>query len=299
MRTKNDIIRARSHGLRYFDMAVAKVGRPFIVRAIIESPTRQESLHLQAHVAVTEILSLDEPLEQTYNIDEALGADEIEHISSALGISGPHIDVWERKPNVYPLIDVVAACGEAVIRNVNAAISERGACTEVAFPGETDDSTANCKRLLALAYAGTKSAHAKLWRRKSKGSGLRLFECATTGAHAAIRFVAGEGASVVKAGTDGRSIEGALLAAAAKISHSGDEGHLFWAPATRNVWWVMAERDITGPWDAEEEIERILSIDGISSVVCGKESEPSGSGWKDLGYIAGHRVVSAGGVSWG
>ena len=65
-----------------------------------------------------------------------------------------------------------------------------------------------------------------------------------------------------------------LRIAKGKIKHSGDYGFLLYNPKIKKVFWVMADGDGGDGLTTEEEIEKILKIDGIEDIEIADEYFP-------------------------
>lgn len=304
MKTRNQVIAARSHGIRYFDRAAAKVGRERLIERTIEILSRfNNGIGWGLGNAVIEILDPKGDISQSYNTDEVLTSTEIERIFRECKMGDPHALVYncwfdEQKAPAcmcYPRAQekagearfsdeqVVQFCLDAM---ANIANPKKAPVRGQSFPDKKTDSTATCKELLTLAYEGTPFAHAK-WKRTSKKKAgeatVREFACKVGNTEETATVTISPEGSHVEKKSDGADIKARLIAAAAVIEHSGDYGELYWKPTTKEVWWVMSDSD-----DGSDFIEDTLLIPGVATVFTGCECGPyddeeENHGWEFLG----------------
>jgi hypothetical protein len=263
MKTRNQIIQTRSNGLRYFDQAIVKIGRANLLEKAIAIYIRhpnvwQEFTHDWAlGNAVIEALNPPGDIQQSYNIDEALTPAEIQDFETATGKKIKQC--WERKPDTAPAIAV-----------------SNSLPTPTPVGPIKPDSTDTCKELLEHAYAGTPNAKASAWKRTRKykvdGATIREFK-SSSGEVALVAIHPTLGAIVMK-DVDTASMPARLIKAAEAIKHSGDEGQLFWNPATRTAWWTMSDSDGGDELTDASEVEAILAIPGVLKVITANEMEP-------------------------
>lgn len=142
--------------------------------------------------------------------------------------------------------------------------------------------TNDCKALLSNLYPELPT---KNWKRISKTSQgldeIRLFSNGSV-VISITTNVAGL-AGIERISTS--DIPTQLKAAAKQIKHCGDYGHLYYHPASRSVVWVGGDADgdpENGHTDFDA-IKRMLKVPGVEDVTILDESEPYGSGWKNLG----------------
>jgi hypothetical protein len=88
---------------------------------------------------------------------------------------------------------------------------------------------------------------------------------------------------IVDALLESESIEQKLVKAAKGIKHCGDYGTLYYNPDKREVHWTMADSDGQPDFTGSDEIEKILSLPGVTHVELGDEWSPDeDEGWKNL-----------------
>lgn len=81
-----------------------------------------------------------------------------------------------------------------------------------------------------------------------------------------------------------------LKEVAKKIKHSGDYGHLFWNPTTKEAHWTMADSDGYDPKDpdpltSEEKIKSMFGkVKNVSKVIVGDEWSPKDPSWIRIDY---------------
>jgi hypothetical protein len=103
--TKQDVIDGRKCGLKYFDKAVEIIGRQQLIDKAIEINKKSPDVWKAGWSnfdwaignAVIEIINSKGDISQSWNLDEALNDNEIQHIASVCCFSLPFTPSWPRK----------------------------------------------------------------------------------------------------------------------------------------------------------------------------------------------------------